>query len=68
MDNCNKRNSSQGEATPKAYRTKGEEILALEEDCEMPRLLDKLNANGIIFQLTEKMISYEDKDNPRNWR
>ena len=53
---------------PKAYRTKGEELFALEEDCEMPTLLDKLNSNGVIYQINEKFITYDDKDNPRNWR
>ena len=53
---------------PKAYRTKGEELFALEEDCEMPLLLDKLNSNGVIYQINEKFITYDDKDNPRNWR
>ena len=53
---------------PKAYRTKGEELFALEEDCEMPKLLQKLNSNGVIFQINEKFITYDDKDNPRNWR
>ena len=53
---------------PKAYRTKGEELFALEEDCEMPLLLDKLNSNGVIYQINEKFITYNDKDNPRNWR
>jgi len=53
---------------PKAYRTKGEELFALEEDCEMPKLLDKLNSNGVLFQINEKFITYDDKDNPRNWR
>jgi len=52
---------------PKAYRTKGEEIFALEEDVELPKLLNKLNENRVIFQLNEKRISFEDKDNPRNW-
>jgi|TARA_R100001126_G_scaffold39135_1_gene21738 ribosome assembly protein YihI (activator of Der GTPase) len=53
---------------PKAYRTKGEELFALEEDCEMPLLLDKLNSNGVLYQINEKFITYDDKDNPRNWR
>jgi hypothetical protein len=53
---------------PKAYRTKGEELFALEEDCEMPLLLDKLNSNGFIYQINEKFITHDDKDNPRNWR
>ena len=53
---------------PKAYRTKCEELFALEEDCEMPILLNKLNDNGVIYQLTEKRISFEDEDNPRNWQ
>ena len=53
---------------PKAYRTKGEELFALEEDCEMPLLLDKLNSNGVIYQINEKFITHDDKDNPRNWR
>ena len=48
--------------------TKNEELFALEEDCEMPILLNKLNDNGVIYQLTEKRISFEDKDNPRNWQ
>jgi len=52
---------------PKAYRTKGEEIIALEEDVELTKLLNKLNENRVIFQLNEKRISFEDKDNPRNW-
>ena len=52
---------------PKAYRTKGEEIFALEEDVELTKLLNKLNENRVIFQLNEKRISFEDKDNPRNW-
>jgi len=53
---------------PKAYRTKGEELFALEEDCEMPLLLDKLNSNGVLYQINEKFITHNDKDNPRNWR
>ena len=53
---------------PKAYRTKGEELFALEEDCEMPLMLDKLNSNGVIYQINEKFITHDDKDNPRNWR
>ena len=32
------------------------------------KLLDKLNSNGVIFQINEKFIKYDDKDNPRNWR
>ena len=53
---------------PNAIRTKNEELFALEEDCEMPKLLNKLNDNGVIYQLNEKFISFEDKDNPRNWQ
>jgi ribosome assembly protein YihI (activator of Der GTPase) len=53
---------------PKAYRTKGEELFALEEDCEMTLLLDKLNSNGVLYQINEKFITHDDKDNPRNWR
>ena len=53
---------------PKAYRTKGEELFALEEDCEMPLMLDKLNSNGVIYQINEKFITHDDKDNPRNWQ
>ena len=59
---------------PNAYKRKirafgkVNELFALEEDCEMPLLLDKLNSNGVIYQINEKFITYDDKDNPRNWR
>ena len=43
---------------PNAIRTKNEELFALEEDCEMPKLLNKLNDNGVIYQLNEKFISH----------
>jgi len=59
---------------PNAYKRKirafgkVHELFALEEDCEMPILLNKLNDNGVIYQLTEKRVSFEDEDNPRNWQ
>ena len=51
---------------PNAYKTKNEEIFALEEDCELPKLLNKLNENRVIYQLNEQFIDYKHKDNPRN--
>ena len=53
---------------PNAIRTKNEELFALKDDVEMQKLLNKLNDNGVIYQLNEKFISFEDKDNPRNWQ
>jgi hypothetical protein len=53
---------------PNAIKTKNEELFALKDDVEMPKLLNKLNDNGVIYQLNEKFISFEDKDNPRNWQ
>tara|TARA_R100001443_G_scaffold115774_1_gene134326 strand:+ start:153 stop:437 length:285 start_codon:yes stop_codon:yes gene_type:complete len=52
---------------PNAIRTKNEELFALKDDVEMQKLLNKLNTNGIIFQLNEKRIADNHKDNPRNW-
>jgi hypothetical protein len=53
---------------PYSYISPKENFIALEEDCEMPILLNKLNDHGVIYQLNEKRISYDDKDNPRNWK
>ena len=52
---------------PNAIKTKNEELFALKDDVEMQMLLNKLNANSVIYQLNEKRIAYDDKDNPRNW-
>ena len=52
----------------KRYKpVQNEELFALKDDVEMQKLLNKLNTNGIIFQLNEKRIADDHKDNPRNW-
>ena len=52
-----------------SYETPNEEMYALEEDCDFPKFLNKLESMGIKFEIKDRPPITEDHaDNPRNWR
>jgi hypothetical protein len=51
-----------------SYKTPNGEILALEEDCDLPKYLNKLESMGTKFNIRDNYIPDEDHpDNPRTW-
>jgi hypothetical protein len=50
-----------------SYQTPNGEIYALEEDCDFPKYLNKLESMGIKYEITDRHVDYADKDNPRSW-
>lgn len=51
-----------------SYQTPNGEIFALEEDCDFPKYLGKLDAMGVKYEITDRYIPDEDhRDNPRTW-
>ena len=50
-----------------SYQTPNGEIYALEEDCDFPKYLNKLESMGIKYEITGRHVDYADKDNPRSW-
>jgi len=53
--------SSYMQATPNG------EVWALEEDCDFPKFLNKLDAMGIKYAITERYVPEDHRDNPRSW-
>jgi len=51
-----------------SYKTPNGEILALEEDCDLPKYLNKLESMGTKFNIRDNYIPDEEHpDNPRTW-
>tara|TARA_R110000803_G_scaffold163445_2_gene227104 strand:- start:808 stop:1077 length:270 start_codon:yes stop_codon:yes gene_type:complete len=51
-----------------SYKTPNGMILALEEDCDLPKYLNKLDSMGTQFNIRDSYIPNESHpDNPRNW-
>ena len=49
-----------------SYHSKNNEIIYLEEDCDMPKFLNKLDSMNIEYQIQEKEIGFNSNENPRN--
>jgi len=50
-----------------SYETPNREIFALEEDCDFPKYLNKLDSMGIKYEITDRHVDYAHRDNPRSW-
>ena len=51
-----------------SYKTPNREIYALEEDVDFPAYLNKLDAAGINYSITDRHVPDEEhRDNPRTW-
>lgn len=50
-----------------SYETPNREIFALEEDCDFPKYLNRLESMGIKYEITDRQVEYTDRDNPRSW-
>jgi len=50
-----------------SYKTPNGEVWALEEDCDFPKLLNKFDAMGIKYTISERYVEDDDRDNPRTW-
>ena len=52
-----------------SYKTPNGEILALEEDSDLPKYLNKLDVMGTKVSIRDNYIPDEDNpDNPRTWQ
>ena len=51
-----------------SYETPNEEMYALEEDCDFPKFLNKLDSMGVKYEIKDRTVTKDDPDNPRNWR
>ena len=52
-----------------SYETHNEELYALEEDCDFPKFLNKLDSRGVKYEIKDRAhIARDHEDNPRNWR
>ena len=52
-----------------SYETPNEELYALEEDCDFPKFLNKLDSMGVKYEIKDRApIARDHEDNPRNWR
>ena len=50
-----------------SYETPNREIFALEEDCDFPKYLNRLESMGIKYEITDRHVDYAHRDNPRSW-
>lgn len=50
-----------------SYKTPNGEVWALEEDCDFPKLLHKLDSMGIKYTITSREVPEHHRDNPRSW-
>ena len=49
-----------------SYHSQNNEIIYLEEDCDMPKFLNKLDSMNVEYQIQEKEIEFDSNENPRN--
>ena len=50
-----------------SYQTPNGEIYALEEDCDFPKYLNKLDSMGMRYEITDRYVDEDHRDNPRTW-
>ena len=50
-----------------SYQTPNGEIYALEEDCDFPKYLNRLESMGIKYEITDRYVPEGEDDNPRGW-
>jgi|TARA_R100001460_G_scaffold47848_2_gene85706 hypothetical protein len=50
-----------------SYQTPNGEIYALEEDCDFPKYLNKLDSMGTKYEITDRYVDEDHRDNPRSW-
>jgi len=50
-----------------SYETPNEEMYALEEDCDFPKYLNKLDSMGTKYEITDRYVDEDHRDNPRSW-
>jgi len=50
-----------------SYQTPNGAIYALEEDCDFPKYLNKLDSMGMKYEITDRYVDEDHRDNPRTW-
>ena len=50
-----------------SYQTPNGKIYALEEDCDFPKYLNKLDSMGTKYEITDRYVDEDHRDNPRSW-